>query len=103
MERELLRLALLRAPQEAVGLIRSNGKVVELVNYAPTPESHFEVKRSDVIEALDGEMDTLSVTFWHSHPAGGVGPSRTDMRQKTPFASHLVVSLVDGEATHSWY
>lgn len=103
VEKELLRLTRLRAPLEAVGLIRSDGKVIELTNHSSTPEDHFEVKRKEVIEALSGEMDTMSVTFWHSHPAGGVGPSRTDMKQKSPFAHHLVVSLVDQEIVSSWY
>lgn len=103
LESDLLRLTKLRAPQEAVGLILSDGSIVELTNHSSTPESAFEVHRSQIIDALGGELNPSAVIFWHSHPSGGVGPSRTDMRNRTLFSGHLVVSLVDGDLIASWY
>ena len=103
LEAELKELMLKRAPLEAVGLILSTGLVVELKNYSTTPEKTYEVRRSDIMVALEGEVDQTQVVFWHSHPGGGIGPSRIDLQNKTPFHSHLVVSLVDGDMVSSWY
>lgn len=100
---ELKRITLLRAPNEAVGLILSDETVVEIPNHHIDPTSNFEAHREDILHAVENEVDLLEVTFWHSHPAGGVGPSRTDMRQKTPMTNHLVVSLKDGEIVPTWY
>jgi len=47
--------------------------------------------------------DPQDVTLWHSHPSGGVGPSRIDMQQKIPMANHLVLALVEGEVIPTWY
>lgn len=102
LEADLLRLTLERAPKEAVGLI-IDGFVVELPNTHPTPESAFQVDRRDIISTLRAYPAASAVTFWHSHPAGGVGPSRIDIQHKTPFPTHLVVTLSEGEIIPTWY
>lgn len=103
LEEELLSLTLKHAPNEAVGLILSDGSVVELVNHSPHPAANFEIRREDLVYHLMREEDPSKVSLWHSHPSGGIGPSRVDIQNRTPFASHLVVSLVDGVIVPTWY
>lgn len=100
---DLLRITTKRAPEEAVGLIRFTGEVVELVNVSRTPQETFEVHKAQVVAALEDDPDALRATLWHSHPGGVVGPSQVDIRSKTPFAYHLVVSLIDGDIVPTWY
>lgn len=100
---ELLQLSLQRSPAEAVGLILSDDRVVELPNHAEEPGAAFVTSRADIIRALDDEADLDSVVLWHSHPGGGVGPSKVDMRNKTPFKSHLVVAIVGADIIPAWY
>lgn len=100
---QLRRLAIEAAPREAVGLILSDGTVVSLPNHSENPTCSFEVRKSDLATQLGVERHLEEVVLWHSHPSGGVGPSRTDMAQKTPLKYHLVISLVDGDIVPSWY
>lgn len=100
---DLLEIVLERAPHEAVGLIFPDGRVEELTNQSDTPETRFEVHKAEVVSKLDDLSMAEDVILWHSHPNGGVGPSRIDMQQKTPFADHLVVALVEGTLVSSWY
>lgn len=100
---QLRRLAIEASPQEAVGLILSNGRVVSLPNRSSTPETNFEFARSDLADQLGVEKALEEVVLWHSHPSGGVGPSRTDMTQKTPLRYHLVVTIVGDDIVPSWY
>jgi len=102
-EEELRKISYLRAPHEAVGLILPDGSVVELPNHSDKPESNFVASRADMMQHLTPEIDLEEVALWHSHPGGGVGPSRTDMRSKTPFRHHLVVSIVNEDLVLSWY
>lgn len=107
LEQELTRLALLRAPLEACGVISSDGlQVIEVPNRAtPGVEGQFTVERADLFSALKNlDNDDMSdVTFFHTHPGGGIGPSRYDMQQKTSFPNHLVVTLIDGDIVTTWY
>ncbi len=96
-------MILSQSPREAVGLILSDDRVVELTNYSDNADTHFEVHKSDILVALKDELDSSAVIFWHSHPGGGIGPSRTDMRQKIAFQYHLVLTLIDGEIVPTWY
>jgi len=102
LEEELLRIALLRSPHEAVGLILSNNEVIELPNHSSEANAQFEVHREDIVEALSGK-DLLDIVFWHSHPSGGIGPSRVDIQQRTPFPHHLVIAIDQGAIVSSWY
>lgn len=101
----LLELVLKRAPEEAVGLLLHDDRIIELPNRSEHAEDSFMASRNDIIEAIrdiDG-LDLENVVLWHSHPNGGVGPSRVDMRNKTPFRYHLVVSLIDDDIVPTWY
>ena len=99
----LLQFALAAAPREAVGLILSDSTVVRLPNYASAPEHQFKVSRKDIVAALIDEEVLSEVVFWHSHPMGGLGPSRLDMKHKTLFNHHLVISVVENDIVPSWY
>lgn len=91
------------APKEAVGLFTGDGRVIMLTNHSSHPEDHFEVHKGELLEHLSGELNLQELVFWHSHPGGGIGPSRTDMKQKIPFIQHLVVSIVDDDLVYTYY
>jgi len=101
----LRQIALDRAPLEAVGLILPDDDIIELPNRSDEPEDQFVASRNDIIEALSDikGIDLENVVLFHTHPGGGVGPSKIDMRNKTPFQYHLVVTVVDGDVVYSWY
>jgi len=103
LKKELLKVVLLRAPNEAAGVILKDGTVVELQNLSDHPEDSFLLDRAELVKLLQFENEPEEVTLWHSHPSGGVGPSRIDMQQKTPLKYHLVLSLVEGDITPTWY
>lgn len=88
-----------------MGLLLPDETVVELQNQSINPEDTFSLDRQQLIDALAGvEEESLRYCcLWHSHPSGGIGPSRTDMQQKTPFEYHLVLTLVEDEITLTWY
>jgi proteasome lid subunit RPN8/RPN11 len=104
LRRDLLVRAFEATPYEAVGLILPDRRVVSLPNLAEG-DSTFRVSKADIIAALEGvERQYLDeVVLWHSHPSGGIGPSTTDLQQKTQFTYHLVVSIVDGDIVPTWY
>lgn len=106
LKHQLLRIVAMIAPHEAVGLLWGD-RLVTLKNASPSPEDSFAVEISEirgVVHALEIPYDRLDeLIIWHSHPAGGVGPSRFDMRNKTPLKHHLVVSLVEGDLVATWY
>lgn len=101
INRQLLQITKSRLPLEAGGLIVGD-RVIEITNHA-VKEDSFEFHREEIIEALKGVEDIESVAIWHSHPKGGIGPSRIDMQQKTSFTYHLVVALVNDELIPTWY
>lgn len=92
-------------PHEAVGLIDGAGNVWELTNTHKHPESGFEISRDDIRAVVEqtGFNGLSEATIWHSHPSGGVGPSRVDLQNKSPFKYHLVVTLTDGGIILTWY
>lgn len=93
-------------PAEAVGLLTSDGRVIELSNQSSDPETNFEVTKMELLEALSAESNIGNLTqtiFWHSHPGGGIGPSRTDMQQKIPHLQHLVVTIVEDDLVYTFY
>jgi proteasome lid subunit RPN8/RPN11 len=103
--KQLSELVKLRAPMEAVGLLLPDETVVELENQSINPEDTFSLDRQQIVDALQGVEESLldECCLWHSHPSGGVGPSRTDMQRKTPFRYHLVLTLVEDEIVPTWY
>ena len=92
-----------RAPLEAVGLILDGIRVVELPNKSPTPKNSFEVHKSDIIKVLEKEEDLPEIIFWHSHPSGVIGPSKTDMRQKNNFMEYLVITITPDGLIYTRY
>lgn len=103
IERALSEASHAGAPSEVVGLILSNESVVTLPNIDPSPGENFQVRKSDIISYLEKDPNPELIVLWHSHPNGGVGPSKIDMRNKTPFKHHLVVSLTSDDIICSWY
>ena len=107
LRRQLLEVTLSEAPREAVGIIWQD-QVHTLPNTSQYPENQFAVNLGDLrnlIDELKVPWEQLhgEVYFWHSHPSGGVGPSRFDATHKTPMRNHLVVSLVEGDIVPTWY
>lgn len=104
-QRELRSIALCNV-EEQVGLIDPLGNILRLTNLHEEPRSNFEVSKSDISRALsslpDG-VEAMDCTLWHTHPGGGVGPSRSDLRNKTPFNYHLVVSVIEDDIKLTWY
>lgn len=94
--KELEQLAREASPYEAVGIISHDGSVYPLPNRHKEPQSAFELHKQDLIELIEyhPELVLTELTLWHSHPSGGVGPSRVDMQNKTPIRYHLVVTLL---------
>lgn len=103
LHEELKQLVLSKAPQEAVGLLTKDDRIIPLTNQSSEPENNFEILRSELIEALGNETSLVDLTLWHSHPNGGVGPSRTDMKQRIPHLTHLVVTIIDGDVVYTYY
>lgn len=96
-----------RLPHEAVGIIY-NDMAYELRNDHDFPTENFAVDKVELKRLIETLMVPLEevvdkVFLWHSHPNGGVGPSRFDMIHRTPLKNHLVVSLVDGDLVPTWY
>lgn len=97
------------SPNEAVGLIVRDHIVLELTNASDQPESSFAVGVDDIIKAVDEanlsmtEADWEGIILWHSHPGGGIGPSRVDMRNRVPRWSHLVLTIDGDDIIPTWY
>lgn len=105
-QRAALLNAVIRAePREAVGLLTNDRRVIPLPNRAYEPENTFSVTKEDILSAIRGHEieDLTNLTLWHSHPGGGVGPSKVDMQQKVPFLDHLVVTIVEDDIVLTWY
>lgn len=105
VKRDLVSMIFETPLQETCGLLLEDGRVLTLPNHSEHPDSNFVVTKLDILNALtEHNVNTMAnITFWHSHPAGGVGPSRTDLQQKMPFPYHLVLAIVDGDIVPTWY
>lgn len=101
-------IGLRRAPAEAVGIILGS-TIIELPNRSTQQNNSFSIKPTDIVIALESEgitdvdFENAGLVLWHSHPSGGVGPSRTDMQNKVPHFHHLVVALVAEGAIPTFY
>ena len=105
LEEELSVLVQDAVPREIGGIIIDGRDIVVLNNYADL-DSAFAFHLVELREAVRGIPVTQvadRVALWHSHPGGGVGPSREDMQNKTPLKYHLVLALVDGDLVPTWY
>ena len=83
------------APNEAVGLLDGMGKIFLLDNVSANPHNSFVVTKEQILATVQRPnfVGVEDATLWHSHPGGLVGPSIEDIRKKTMFKTHLVVSL----------
>jgi len=110
LEEELLQVVEANLPREVGGLIVDGRDIEVLHNYAQG-DSTFEFRLTDIHKVLSRhDLWTVPtpelverIVLWHSHPNGGVGPSREDMRHKTPLKYHLVVAYVKGVLVPTWY
>lgn len=110
---EIARLGRERSPNECCGILLPHPvkgrSVYELPNRSKLPHDSFELWGSDLvltIEAIpfDYEFNIDELTIWHTHPNGGVGPSKADMDNKPPKFKHLVVTLAeDSQAMATWF
>lgn len=103
LKQELKQKILDSSPFEAAGLILPDGEVKILRNRAEDPRSNFLFYKEDLTHALEGVEDVSEIIVWHSHPGGGIGPSMIDIRQKTPFRYHLVLTIVNNDIVPTWY
>lgn len=74
---------------ERVGVIKSNGEIVELKNVSGLPDAGAIISTED-LEHLD---DPETVATWHTHPEGGVQPSQVDIDSflNWPEHYHLII------------
>lgn len=110
---EIWKIGIDRQPTEACGILlptRWQGRqVFEMPNRSLRPQNSFEFRTGDLVMVLEDWFHSVGreawndVTLWHTHPAGGVGPSRTDMQCKVPEIGHLVVALTDEGPVPTWY
>ena len=107
-------IGLKRHPSEACGILLpepwKNRWVYELPNRSLTPQSSFAFLAEDVRLTLSGWFEERTtppvegeLTIWHTHPGGGIGPSRKDMQMKVPGARFLVVAMTPEGAVPTWY
>lgn len=87
-----------RVPNEACGVILSDGRVVELPNVSHLPEDSYTMRSEDMEAVLIEKANPLEhvvhedFVVWHTHPRGQVGPSPADMHTRVPHIQYLVVS-----------
>lgn len=110
---EIVRIGLLRAPNEACGLlVTAPGllkRVEEVPNRSTEPRDSCQMLDPDVrfaMRAILGDLQETEVDLakhlvvWHTHPGGKIGPGRMDMEFKRQLRGIrcLVVALPGGEA-----
>lgn len=115
MVMEIARIGDLRSPSEACGLLLPtpvNGvQIIELPNRSMTPQDDFEMRGTDMLMALEQvfqgdfpEQLIDSLTAWHTHPGGNLGPSRFDMKNRPARLKSLVVTLYpDRPPQATWF
>lgn len=97
-----------KLPEEAVGLLWEQPGVgvgvIALDNISEDPEHSYAISTAEMIRAFEVESgrdilsaisEGCSLTLWHSHPSGQVGPSRGDMREKLEGLQYMVVSVTE--------
>lgn len=111
---EIARIGELRRPNEACGILLPfawRGKRVwEIPNRADMPRDSFVMTSEDIVLTLQGWIDAFpeeamwgNIAVWHTHPAGSVGPSRTDINNRIAYCGNLVVSLHENGALATWF
>lgn len=111
---EIGRIGEQRKPAEACGVILPTpyrGRTVwEMPNRSHTSHDSFEMRSDDILLQLEGWIQENrdlanweNLVFWHTHPSGGVGPSKTDIENRIPQCGNLVVSLTDNGPVPAWF
>lgn len=96
-------------PVEAVGLVLPGGRIIELPNRSLNATESFVTSGGDIRLALEvahiemTELDWAETVLWHSHPGGGIGPSRVDMRNRVEGLRHLVITLAGDDVIPTFY
>lgn len=90
----------LRSPREACGVL-ARGALAELPNRSSEDDLAW-ISKQDLEAALASHQDLRreELIFWHTHPGGFVGPSRTDLQNRVEGFSYLVVTL-NADGTHT--
>ena len=105
--KEITQIGMERAPEEACGIIvryGSQDKVIEIPNVAENRWDSYQLCTDSLDEVVidiakrQGHcLHSSEVIIWHTHPGGGVGPSKSDIDGKQPGFSYLVVTIPDGK------
>lgn len=105
---QILRIGKDREPRESCGVVLPDSRVVELRNSSSTPSNSFVITSEDLLDAINDYVDRSGVDpseltrghfiIWHTHPAGVVGPSAGDLRERLPGFLYVVITLPHGEA-----
>lgn len=115
MVQEIERIGQLRYPNEACGLLLSEpyrGKWIwEMPNRSSTPSDSFTLSGQDIMIALEEYLPAQlteeflqTLTVWHTHPGGNLGPSASDLKCKPKHFKNLVVTLYeDAPAKPTWF
>jgi proteasome lid subunit RPN8/RPN11 len=104
-----------RKPNEACGILlpyKIKGRqVLEMPNRSRTPHDEVVMRGEDIaieLQMLFGEGELFpeglaeTLTFWHTHPGGNLGPSPYDLQNKAHIGRSLVVSL-GKEPKATWF
>lgn len=84
-------------------------QVFSIPNRAKDTHSSYVMSGSDIRLTVEGwleEADTTlwrEVVFWHTHPGGGIGPSRIDMQNRPPSGYNLVIALTTSGPVLTFY
>jgi len=111
---EIVRIGEVRKPAEACGVLLpvpdSRGNhVIELPNRSMNAQSSFEIWPDDIEQVLHDWVESVhpsyldKIAVWHTHPRGGVGPSRGDMQNKIDGVPYLVVALRTEGPVPLWF
>lgn len=100
---EIIRIGNLRLPNEACGVIIptpfKGQQVFEMPNRSKLPAESFVMHSEDItLTIMDWAADNPDAVWekmviWHTHPSGGVGPSKNDLDNRIEHCGNLVVSL----------
>jgi proteasome lid subunit RPN8/RPN11 len=78
------------------------------INNAPDPTTGMHFSKVEIVDSclryVKSDDDWADLTIWHTHPGGGIGPSRSDMRHRIPEMGNLIIALLgDGVGIPNWY
>ena len=101
---QIVELGLRRAPFEACGIVVPDLEVPaanwvkELQNRSSDPLNSYEIDTATIKTLVENAENWSDILVWHTHPRGGIGPSKGDVESKAKGLRYLVVALPRGEA-----